>query len=239
MIDIFRFEVRVKKFLGISIAALWVYFTAGVKMTTITLPFFYHSSRMDELAGNVDLDFGDYQCGKLNRWVGWTGDWCCHYCIDHDGYYGDVLPERGKYFCRHYDFYLGCCMYWLFAIQFFPARIYLGDTGALFIGFMMSVFSLSGLKNATFITLLIPVMIMGVPITDTVFAIFRRLLNKEPITHADKRHLHHRLMQIGLTHRQTVLVIYGLALIFSFISLLYPISPLWGSVLLTVAVLMG
>ncbi len=103
----------------------------------------------------------------------------------------------------------------------------------------MSVFSLSGLKNATFITLLIPVMIMGVPITDTVFAIFRRLLNKEPITHADKRHLHHRLMQIGLTHRQTVLVIYGLALIFSFISLLYPISPLWGSVLLTVAVLIG
>lgn len=57
-------------------------------------------------------------------------------------------------------------------------------------------------------------MILGVPITDTVFAIFRRLLNKEPISHADKRHLHHRLMQIGLTHRQTVLVIYGIALIF-------------------------
>ncbi len=123
--------------------------------------------------------------------------------------------------------------------NFFPARIYLGDTGALFIGFMMSVFSLFGLKNATFITLLIPVMILGVPITDTVFAIFRRLLNKEPITHADKRHLHHRLMQIGLTHRQTVLVIYGIALIFSFISLLYPISTLWGSILLTVAVLIG
>lgn len=113
--------------------------------------------------------------------------------------------------------------------NFFPARIYLGDTGALFIGFMMSVFSLFGLKNATFITLLIPVMILGVPITDTVFAIFRRLLNKEPITHADKRHLHHRLMQIGLTHRQTVLVIYGIALIFFHLFLCYIQFQLCGA----------
>ena len=67
----------------------------------------------------------------------------------------------------------------------------------------------------------------------------RLILNKEPISHADKRHLHHRLMQMGLTHRQTVFVIYGISLIFSFIALLYPISTIWGSVLLTIGILIG
>ena len=66
--------------------------------------------------------------------------------------------------------------------NFHPAKIYLGDTGSLFIGFMISVFSLYGLKNATFITLIIPVIILGVPITDTLYAILRRLLNKKPIS---------------------------------------------------------
>src|SRR5699024_10334959 len=120
-----------------------------------------------------------------------------------------------------------------------PASIFLGDTGSLFIGFMMAVFSLKGLKNVTFISLLMPVVIMGVPITDTVYAILRRLLNKKPIMQADKHHLHHRLMQLGLSHRQTVLVIYGLSLVFAFISLLYPLSTLWGSILLTIGVLIG
>lgn len=67
----------------------------------------------------------------------------------------------------------------------------------------------------------------------------RRILNRKPISQADKHHLHHRLMQLGLSHRQTVLVIYGLALVFSLISLLYPLSTLWGSLALTIAVLFG
>lgn len=104
---------------------------------------------------------------------------------------------------------------------------------------MISVFSLYGLKNATFITIIIPVIILGVPITDTVYAILRRKLNNRPISQADKHHLHHRLMQMGLSHTQTVLVIYGIALIFSCVSLLYSFSNLWGSLLLTVATLFG
>lgn len=104
---------------------------------------------------------------------------------------------------------------------------------------MISIFSLYGLKNATFITIVIPVIILGVPITDTVYAILRRVLNKKPISQADKHHLHHRLMEIGLSHTQTVLVIYGIALIFSCIALLYPFSNLLGSILLTIATLFG
>ncbi|MGH2152890.1 undecaprenyl/decaprenyl-phosphate alpha-N-acetylglucosaminyl 1-phosphate transferase, partial [Enterococcus faecalis] len=67
-----------------------------------------------------------------------------------------------------------------FPYNFYPAKIFLGDTGALFVGFMIAVMSLQGLKNATFITVITPMMILGVPITDTIYAIIRRLLNKKP-----------------------------------------------------------
>lgn len=123
--------------------------------------------------------------------------------------------------------------------NFYPAKIYLGDTGALFIGFMISVLSLYGLKNITIISLLIPMVILGVPITDTVYAMLRRYLNKKPISSADKDHMHHRLMSLGLTHRQTVLLIYVISGIFSAIGLLYPISTLIGSILITIALLIG
>ncbi|MFD1429800.1 MULTISPECIES: glycosyltransferase family 4 protein [Lacticaseibacillus] len=136
-------------------------------------------------------------------------------------------------------FTLGAALVGFLPYNFHPAKIFLGDTGALYIGFMLSVLSLQGLKNVTFITLIIPVVILGVPITDTVYAMIRRRLNNVPISQADKHHLHHRLMQMGLTHRQTVLVIYGIALIFSLISLLYPLSTFWGTVMLTVFVVIG
>lgn len=121
----------------------------------------------------------------------------------------------------------------------FPAKIYLGDTGALFLGYMIAVLSLEGLKNATFISLLTPIIILGVPVTDTVYAIIRRKLNKRPISSADKMHLHHRLLALGFTHKGAVWTIYCLALIFSFIALLFKISSTLGTVLLVVACLIG
>jgi len=107
-----------------------------------------------------------------------------------------------------------------FPYNFYPATIFLGDTGALFLGFMISVLSLQGLKNATFITVITPMLILGVPITDTVYAMIRRKFNKQKISSADKMHLHHRLLSLGFTHRGTVLTIYALAMVFSFIALL-------------------
>lgn len=123
--------------------------------------------------------------------------------------------------------------------NFNPARIFLGDTGALFLGFMISVMSLQGLKNATLITLIIPIVILGIPITDTIYAMIRRILNKQSIATADKLHIHHQLMSLGFTHKQTVVAIYCLAAIFSLIALLYPLSTLWGSVFLTIGLAFG
>lgn len=104
---------------------------------------------------------------------------------------------------------------------------------------MIAVLSLKGLKNVTFISLLVPIIILGVPITDTVYAIIRRLLNKKPVSEADKHHLHHQLMEMGLSHRQTVLAIYGLSFIFSFISLLFILSPAWGTWFLLAGLVVG
>lgn len=120
-----------------------------------------------------------------------------------------------------------------------PAIIYLGDTGALFIGFMIGVLSLQGLKNSTAVAVVTPMIILGVPITDTVMAIIRRKLSGRKISEADRMHLHHRLLSLGLTHRGTVLVIYAISFIFSLTSLLLNVSSLVGGVLLVLTMGLG
>ncbi len=93
--------------------------------------------------------------------------------------------------------------------NFAPARIFLGDSGSLFLGFMLAAFSiLTVTKQATFTTLVIPVLILGLPICDTCYAMFRRLRSRRPIFQADNGHIHHRLLDMGLGPRRTVMVLY-------------------------------
>lgn len=114
--------------------------------------------------------------------------------------------------------------------NFHPAKIFMGDTGAMFLGFIISVLSLLGFKNVTLVSLIIPIIILGVPISDTIFAIIRRLLNKQPLSAADKSHLHHCLLQAGYSHRQTVLIIYGIAAFFGLAAILFSQTTLWISI---------
>ncbi len=116
--------------------------------------------------------------------------------------------------------------------NFHPAKIFMGDTGALFLGFMISVLSLLGYKNVTFISFIVPVIILGVPISDTFFAILRRVINKKPLSAPDKSHLHHCMLRLGFTHRQTVLIIYAMAAFFGLAAVIYSQAKLWGSFLL-------
>lgn len=124
-----------------------------------------------------------------------------------------------------------------FPYNYHPAIIYGGDTGALFLGFMIGVLSLQGLKNATAVAVVTPVIILGVPIVDTAVAIVRRKLSGRKITDADKMHLHHRLLAMGFTHRGAVLVVYGIAILFSLIALLLNISSRLGGILLITGLL--
>ncbi len=123
--------------------------------------------------------------------------------------------------------------------NFHPAKIFMGDTGALFLGFMISVLALLGFKNVTFVSLVIPIVMLGVPISDTFFAIVRRLLNKQPPFQPDKSHLHHRLLSIGFTHRQTVIIIYGIAIMFGLAAVIFSMAKLWGAILLILVLLIA
>jgi len=96
--------------------------------------------------------------------------------------------------------------------NFSPAKIFMGDGGSLFLGFMLAALSvISPMKSATMVATVVPMLVLALPIFDTAFAILRRLINKRPIMEADKGHLHHRIMAVGLGQRRTVLTLYGIS----------------------------
>ncbi len=94
--------------------------------------------------------------------------------------------------------------------NFYPARIIMGDSGSMLLGFILAVTSILGaLKSATAMTLVVPVLALGVPVLDMVLTIFRRIKNGHPIGKADLGHIHHRLLGLGFSHRGAVLTVYG------------------------------
>ena len=105
--------------------------------------------------------------------------------------------------------------------NFNPAKIFMGDTGSMFLGYMIAIIALLGFKNVTMTTLLVPIGLLVVPIMDTLFAIVRRIVNHHPISMPDKCHLHHQLLNLGLSHRNVVLVIYLLDALFASAMLVY------------------
>jgi UDP-GlcNAc:undecaprenyl-phosphate GlcNAc-1-phosphate transferase len=93
--------------------------------------------------------------------------------------------------------------------NFNPARIFMGDSGSMFLGYVLGGLSVMGLyKSITAISLLVPMLALGVPIADTAWAIVRRWRSGQPIYLPDRGHLHHRLLDRGLTQRQTVILLY-------------------------------
>ncbi|RVU54683.1 glycosyltransferase family 4 protein [Anaerosphaera multitolerans] len=112
----------------------------------------------------------------------------------------------------------GACFGFL-PFNFNPAKIFMGDTGALFLGFVLSYISVEGvMKSAAALTIFVPVLILGVPVFDTAFAMVRRKLSGKSMVQADKGHLHHRLLDLGLSQRQTVLVLYIISIIFGILA---------------------
>jgi len=94
--------------------------------------------------------------------------------------------------------------------NFNPARIFMGDSGSLFLGMMIATTALVGTtkKGSTAVALMVPIVALGVPIMDTLVAVVRRSLERRPIFSADRGHIHHKLLDMGLTHRRAVLVLY-------------------------------
>ncbi len=105
--------------------------------------------------------------------------------------------------------------------NFPPAKIFMGDSGSLFLGFIISVISLLGFKATTITTLVVPLLILAIPILDTTLAIFRRLINKRGIATADKEHFHHQLLKLKFSNRSSILIIYLINIMFASVSVFF------------------
>lgn len=109
--------------------------------------------------------------------------------------------------------------------NFPPARIYLGDTGSNFLGFIIAVTTLLGYKTATFTSLIIPLIILATPIIDVVFSIIRRILKKQnPFSTPDKGHIHHQLLKMEFSTRTSLLIIYAIDILFAALSIFYALG---------------
>ena len=236
--DIFELS-PLQKVCGLTLAALEIYFVAGIKISTVSIPYI----------GVFDLGWLGLPMTIL--WILAITN-AVNLIDGLDGLASGVsiislitigiisyffLPDSVA--VSMVIFTLVAAIVGFFPYNFYPATIFLGDTGALFLGFMISVLSLQGLKNATFITVITPMLILGVPITDTVYAMIRRKFNKQKISSADKMHLHHRLLSLGFTHRGAVLTIYALAMVFSFIALLMNYASNTAIILLIISTAFG
>jgi len=123
--------------------------------------------------------------------------------------------------------------------NFNPATIFLGDSGSLFLGFMLSAVSLVGsAKGTTVVAVAIPIVAFGLPLLDTVLSVARRYLSGQPLFRADREHIHHRLLKRGFSHKQAVVVLYVVSALFGLISLLmlYPSGKSVGIVLTVVGI---
>lgn len=233
--DIYELPAKVK-FLGQLVAAFIVVVIAGVQVTFINLPF------------GGQLHFGFLSIPISIIWI--VGITNAINLIDGlDGLAAGVSAIAlvtisgmalimGDWFVSSMGFIILGSTLGFLLYNFHPAKIFMGDTGALFLGYMISVLALLGFKNVTFISFVIPVLILGVPISDTFFAIIRRIVKKQPLSAPDKSHLHHCLLRLGYSHRQTVLIIYGMSALFGLVAIILSQAAVWVSMIVLAAVLL-
>lgn len=129
---------------------------------------------------------------------------------------GIVALMQGQQMVAITAFVLAAAILGFLPYNYHPARTFMGDSGSNFLGFTLACLAVTGVaKSTAVISLLLPIVILGIPIFDTFFAIFRRIYKKTPIFMPDKDHLHHRLLKLGFPHKTTVLIIYGISALFS------------------------
>jgi UDP-GlcNAc:undecaprenyl-phosphate/decaprenyl-phosphate GlcNAc-1-phosphate transferase len=142
---------------------------------------------------------------------------------------------HGRYeICMAFMAIAGSCLGFL-PFNFHPAKIFMGDSGALFLGFMIASISvMSPMKSATVIATILPIFVLALPIFDTGFAILRRYLSGKPIMQADKGHLHHRIMAVGMGQKRTVLTLYSISGIMGVAAILISRDLFFDSLLLMI-----
>lgn len=122
--------------------------------------------------------------------------------------------------------------------NFYPAKIYMGDTGSNLLGYMVAVISIIGLfKNIALFSFVIPIVILAVPIFDTLFAIVRRAATKQRIMAPDNKHIHYQLLNVGFSHRQSVLIMYAFSLVFGVLAIISTQASIITTLIITLFIL--
>lgn len=206
--DIRPMRARVKLILQIIAAIILVYF--GVTIKFVTNPF-------DKIAGMSDI--GWLSIPATIFWI--VGVTNAFNLIDGlDGLAAGVASIscitlfivsilNGRVTTALLTAALAGSILGFIPFNFNPAKIFMGDTGSQFLGFILAAISIQGaIKSAAAIAITVPILALGLPIYDTLMAIIRRSINKKPVMQPDREHLHHKLLDMGLSQRQAVLVMY-------------------------------
>ncbi|HLR69338.1 glycosyltransferase family 4 protein [Virgibacillus alimentarius] len=134
---------------------------------------------------------------------------------------------------------VGSCFGFLYH-NFYPSKIFMGDTGALFLGYSIAIVSMLGLfKNVAFFSFLVPLIVIAIPIFDTIFAIIRRAINNQGIATPDKKHIHYQLINMGYSHRASVLIIYVFSIFFGGMAIVFNSARLLTSLFLLGVIILG
>lgn len=134
---------------------------------------------------------------------------------------------------------IGSCLGFL-VHNFHPSKIFMGDTGALFLGYSIAIVSMLGLlKNVAFFSFIVPIIVLAIPIFDTIHAIIRRTIKKQGIATPDKNHLHYELMKMGYSHRASVLIIYAFSAFFGVMAIIFNSATLLTSLIILIAIILG
>jgi UDP-GlcNAc:undecaprenyl-phosphate/decaprenyl-phosphate GlcNAc-1-phosphate transferase len=207
------------KFLAQVVVAVLV-FAAGVRMTTLSLPF----------VRVVNLGFW---AGLVFTVIWFVGITNAFNLIDGlDGLAAGaalfalttmfvVAIANARYGAALATLTLAGATLGFLYYNFYPATIFLGDSGSLFLGFMLAgIGVLSAQKSPTVVAVAIPVVSLGLPVLDTLIAVTRRFLRRQPIFTADRGHIHHRLLGRGYSPRAVVLALYGVCAVLALAAML-------------------
>lgn len=207
--DVYNLNAKFKLFIQLSIAT--VVYLLGVKIHSI--PFF----------GGVDLGFWSYPITLL--WIVGISN-AVNFIDGVDGLAGSVITVNSitlaiiaismtpsNPIVALIGFILAGSMLAFLTYNFNPAKIFMGDSGALFSGFLLATISIVGVMKAATLTLLLPFVVLAVPIMDIVFSSTRRICKGQSPFVADAEHIHHKLLHAGFSQKKTVLILTSVAII--------------------------
>ncbi len=207
--DVYNLNAKFKLFIQLSIAT--IVYLLGVKIQS--LPFF----------GGMDLGFWSYPITLL--WIVGISN-AVNFIDGVDGLAGSVVTVNSLTLAiiaismtpsnpivALIGFILAGAMLAFLTYNFNPAKIFMGDSGALFSGFLLATISIVGVMKAATLTLLLPFVVLAVPIMDIVFSSTRRICKGKSPFVADAEHIHHKLLHAGFSQKKTVLILTSVAII--------------------------